>query len=196
MKAFARIMLRAALMLLPRDRREWGDAILAELEETRGGLESLRWALGGVRVILLSPPGLARLAAFGVLVGVVGGTFGNHEVFLQVRNAGYDSWQPALAFALPSAVAGLLAAGLVLRPHRLAVHAAIAFLAVVCVSSVISLANVTPVRPFLDDWQAAMAPSDPRAANHAEELRWNAAIGALGAALVLLLTARRQARRD
>jgi hypothetical protein len=42
----------------------------------------------------------------------------------------------------------------------------------------------------------AMAASDPRAAHHAEELRWNAAIGALGAALVLLLTARRQAKRD
>jgi hypothetical protein len=194
-KAVARIMLRAALALLPRDRREWGEAILAELEETRGGVESLRWALGGVKVILLSPPGLARLAAFGVVVGVVGGTFGNHEVFLQVRNAGYDSWQPALAFALPSAIAGLLAAGLVLRRHQLAVHAALAFLAVVCVSSVISLADVAPVRPFLDDWQMAMAASDPRAAHHAEELRWDAAIGALGAALVLVLTARRQARR-
>jgi hypothetical protein len=195
MKAVARIMLRAALALLPRDRREWGEAILAELEETRGGVESLRWALGGVKVILLSPPGLARLAAFGVVVGVVGGTFGNHEVFLQVRNAGYDSWQPALAFALPSAIAGLLAAGLVLR-HQLAVHATLAFLAVVCVSSAISLADVAPVRPFLDDWQMAMAASDPRAAHHAEELRWNAAIGALGAALALLLTARRQAKRD
>jgi uncharacterized membrane protein YgdD (TMEM256/DUF423 family) len=151
MKAVARIMLRAALALLPRDRRGWGDAILAELEETRGGVESLRWALGGVKVILLSPPGLARLAAFGVVVGVVGGTFGNHEVFLQVRNAGYDSWQPALAFALPSAIAGLLAAGLVLRRHQLAVHAALAFLAVVCVSSAISLADVAPVRPYLDD---------------------------------------------
>jgi hypothetical protein len=113
-----------------------------------------------------------------------------------VRNAGYDSWQPALAFALPSAIAGLLAAGLVLRRHQLAVHAALVFLAVVCVSSAISLADVAPVRPFLDDWQMAMAASDPRAAHHTEELRWHAAVGALGAALVLLLTARRQAKRD
>jgi uncharacterized membrane protein YgdD (TMEM256/DUF423 family) len=195
-KGLARILLRAALVLLPRDRREWGDAILAELEETRGGLESIRWAVGGLKVILLSPCGLARLAALGVVVGVVGGTFGNHEVFLEVRQAGFDSWQPALAFALPSAIAGLLAAWLVLRRHRLAVEAALAFLTLVCVSSAISLANVTPVRPFLDDWQVAMASTDPRAAHHAEELRWNAAIGALGAALVLLLTARRQARRD
>jgi uncharacterized membrane protein YgdD (TMEM256/DUF423 family) len=195
-KSLARILLRAALVLLPRDRREWGDAILAELEETRGGLESLRWALGGVKVILVSPHGLARLAALGVVVGVVGGTFGNHEVFLEVRQAGFDSWQPALAFALPSAIAGLLAAWLVLRRHRLAVEAALAFLTLVCVSSAISLANVSPVRPFLEDWQAAMASTDPHAAHHAEELRWNAAIGAFGAALVLLLTARRQARRD
>lgn len=196
MKALSRILLRCGLVLLPRDRREWGDAILAELDETRGGLESLRWAIGGIKVILLSPHGLARLAAFGVFVGVVGGTVPNSEVFMQVRNAGFDSWWPAAAFALPSALAGLLAAFLVLRRHRFAVHAALAFLAVVCVSSVISIANVTPVRPFLADWQTAIASSDPRAAHHAEELRWNSAIGALGAALVLLLTARRQARRD
>jgi hypothetical protein len=189
-------MLRGALVLLPRDRREWGEAILAELEETRGGGESLRWALGGVKVILLSPPGLARLAAVGVVVGVVGGTFPNSEVFMQVRNAGYDSWQPAAAFALPSALAGLLAAFLVLRRNRFAVRAAFVFLALVCVSSVISIANVAPVRPFLDDWQTVMASSDPRVAHHAEELRWNSAIGAFGAALVLLLTARRQASRD
>jgi hypothetical protein len=195
-KAAGRILLRSAIVLLPRDRRDWGEAILAELEETRGGLESLRWALGGVRVILLSPPGLARLAAIGVVVGVVGGTVPNSEVFMQVRNAGFDSWQPAAAFALPSALGGLLAAVLVLRRHRFAVHAALGFLAVVCVSSAISIANVTPVRPFLDDWQTAMASTDSHAAHHAEELRWNSAIGAFGAALVLLLTAGRQARRD
>ena len=196
MKAVGRILLRSAIVLLPRDRREWGDAILAELEEIHGGLESLRWALGGVRVILLSPHGLARLAAIGVVVGVVGGTFPNSEVFMQVRNAGFESWLPALAFALPSALAGLLAAFLVLRRHRFAVRAALGFLAIVCVSSAISIANVTPVRPFLDDWQTAMASSDPRAAHHAEELRRNSAIAAFGAALVLLLTARRQARRE
>jgi hypothetical protein len=194
-KTVSRILLRAALLLLPRKRRDWGDAILAELEETSGGLESLRWGLGGLKVIVLSPEGLARLAALGVLVGVAGGTFGNHEVFMQVRDAGYDSWLPALAFALPSAVAGVLAAWLVLRRHPLAVHAALAFLALVCVSSAISIANVPPVRPFLDDWQVAVATSDPRAAHHAEERRWNSAIGALGAALVLIVAARRQAAR-
>jgi len=60
-------------------------------------------------------------------------------------------------------------------------------------SSVVSLGNVTPVRPFLDDWQQST--TDPRAGDHAWELRWNSAVGAVGAALVLLLAARRQARR-
>jgi hypothetical protein len=52
------------------------------------------------------------------------------------------------------------------------------------------------VKPFLDDWQAAIAPSDPRASHQAEELRRNSALGATGAALVLLLAARRRSRRD
>jgi hypothetical protein len=193
MKRLSRVLLRSALGLLPRDRREWGEAILAELDETRGGLESLRWALGGVRVILFSPTGFARIAAIGVVVGVVGGTFGNHEVFIEVRRAGYDSWLPALLFALPTAVAALVAAVLVVRRNRLATWAASAFLLLAVASSVVSLANVTPVRPFLDDWQQSAA--DPRAAHHAGELRWNSAVGAVGAALVLLLAARRQARR-
>ncbi len=193
MKRLARILLRTAILLLPRDRREWGEAILAELEQTRGGVESLRWALGGVRVILLSPPGLARLAAIGVLVGVAGGTFGNHEVFVEVRHAGYDSWLPALLFALPTALAALTAAVLVVRRHRLGTAAAGVFLALAIASSAVSLANVRPVRPFLEDWQRASP--DPRAEHHAYELRWNAAVGALGAAVVLFLAARRQARR-
>jgi len=193
MKRLSRIMLRSAISLLPRDGREWGEAILAELDETHGGLESLRWALGGVRVILFSPTGFARIAAIGVVVGVVGGTFGNHEVFLEVRRAGYDSWLPALLFALPTAFAALVAAVLVVRRHRLATWAASAFLLLAVASSVVSLGNVTPVRPFLDDWQQST--TDPRAGDHAWELRWNSAVGAVGAALVLLLAARRQARR-
>lgn len=196
MKGTARIALRCALVVLPRDRREWGDALLAELDETRGGLESVRWALGGIRVILLSPHGLARLAALGVVAGVVGGTFGNHEVFILVRRGGFDSWLPALVLALPTALAGLTAAWFVLRRSRLAVAAALAFLALALASSAISLANVTPVRPFLEDWQQVVGAEDPRTAHHAEELRWNSAVGALGAALVLLYAARRQAKRD
>lgn len=195
MKRAARIALRSALVLLPRDRREWGEALLAELDETKGGLESLRWALGGIRVILLSPLGLARLAGIGVVVGVVGGTFGNHEVFLQVQRSGFHSWLPALALALPIALAGLIAAWFVLRRSRFAVASALVFLALVVVGSAISLANVAPVRPFLDDWRHAQT-DVPRAEDHAQELRWNSAVGALGAAFVLLYAARRQAKRD
>lgn len=196
MKRAARIALRCALVVLPRDRREWGDALLAELGETRGGLESVRWALGGIRVILLSPHGLARLAAVGVLVGVAGGTFGNHEVFIVVRRGGFDSWLPALTLALPIALAGLTAAWFVIRRWRFAVMSALAFLTLVLAGSAISLANVTPVRPFLDDWQQVVGADDPSVTHHAEELRWNSAVGALGAALVLLYAARRQAKRD
>lgn len=196
MKRVARIALRCALVVLPRDRREWGDALLAELAETRGGLESMRWALGGIRVIVFSPHGLARLAALGVVVGVVGGAFGNHEVFIVVRRGGFSSWLPALALALPIALAGLAAAWFVFRRSRFAVASAFAFLAVVVAGSVISLANVSPVRLFLDDWQQAVGADDPRVSHHAQELRWNAAVGALGAALVLLYAARRQAKRD
>ena len=196
MKRAARIALRCALVVLPRDRREWGDALLAELAETRGGLESMRWALGGIRMIVFSPHGLARLAALGVVVGVVGGTFGNHEVFIVVRRSGFGSWLPALALALPIALAGLAAAWFVLRRSRFAVASAFAFLAVVVAGSVISLANLSPVRPFFDDWQQAVGADDPRVSHHAHELRWNAAVGALGAALVLLYAARRQAKRD
>lgn len=196
MKRAARIALRCALIVLPRDRREWGDALLAELDETRGGLESVRWALGGIRVILLSPHGLARLAAAGVVVGVAGGTFGNHEVFIVVRRGGFDSWLPALALSLPTALAGLTAAWFALRRSRFAVASALAFLALVLASSAISLANVTPVRPFLEDWQQVIGADDPSVAHHAEELRWNAVAGALGAAFVLLYAARRQAKRN
>ena len=196
MKRVARIALRCALVVLPRDRREWGDALLAELEETRGALDTVHWGLGGIRVILLSPHGLARLAAVGVVVGVVGGTFGNHEVFVEVRNSGFDSWLPALALALPTALAGLCAAWFVFRRSRFAVAAAFAFLALVLASSAISLANVTPVRPFLDDWQRVVGADDPQAAHHAQEHRWNSAVGALGAAFVLLYAARRQAKRN
>lgn len=195
MKRAAGFALRCALVVLPRDRREWGDALLAELDETRGGLESVRWALGGIRVILLSPHGLARLAALGVVVGVAGGSFGNHEVFIQVQRSGFDSWLPALVLALPTALAGLTAAWFVFRRSRFAVASALAFLALVLVSSAISLANVTPVRPFLDDWQRVVGADAPRAAHHARELRWNSAVGALGAAFVLLYAARRQAKR-
>jgi hypothetical protein len=168
-------------------RRDWLRAMRRELEETHG-LSRLRWLLGmaWVTAIVLAP----TLVAAGVVVGVLGGAFGTHEVFLEVYRSGSRSWIGALAFTLPTAVVGLLAAALVLARHRAALAAAYAFAALVAISVVVSVSNSPPVRPFLDDWQRHTP--DRRAAHHAEELRVNSAIGALVAAAALLVVARRR----
>ena len=57
----------------------------------------------------------------------------------------------------------------------------------------ISISNVAPVKPFIDDWQRVT--TDPRAADHADELRINSAIGAVAAAGALLLVARSRGPR-
>jgi hypothetical protein len=57
----------------------------------------------------------------------------------------------------------------------------------------ISLGDLTPVKPFLDNWQAVSG--DPRAAHHAEEIRWNSALGAGVAAAALVVVARKRTRR-
>jgi hypothetical protein len=168
-------------------RRDWLRAMRREMEETRG-LSRLSWLLGIAWVGALGL--VTRLVAIGVVIGVVGGTFGNHEVFLEVERSGRSSWIGALAFTAPTALAGLLAAALVLARHRAALSAAAFFAALVAVSAVISLTNSPPVRPFLDDWQQVTP--DPRAADHAQERRINSAIGAGTAALALLFVARRQ----
>jgi hypothetical protein len=162
----------------------------SELDETHG-IMRLRWLLG---IAWVSTLGLAApLVAGGVVVGVVGGTIGNHEVFLEVYRAGSNSWIGALALTLPTALVGLAAALLVLRRHRTALAAAYAFAALVAASSVISITNVTPVRPFLEDWQRVT--TDPRAAHHADERRINSAIGAVAAAAALLVVAQRRRPR-
>jgi len=171
-------------------RREWLSAMRSELEETHGAMR-LRWLLG---MAWVSGLGLvAPIVAAGVVFGVVGGTIGNHEVFLAVYRSGSDSWVGALALTLPTGLVGLAAAVLVLRRHRAALAAAYAFAALVVTSSVISITNVTPVRPFLDDWQRVT--TDPQAADHADELRINSAIGAVAAAGALLVVARRRRPR-
>ena len=154
-------------------RRDWLRAMRSELEETRGW-SRLSWLLGMAWVAALGL--VAPLVAIGVVVGVLGGAFGNHEVFLEVERSGRTSWIGALALTLPTALVGLLAAGLVLARHRAALAAASVFAALVAVSAVISLTNSPPVRPFLDDWQQVTP--DPRAADHAQERRVNSAIGA------------------
>jgi hypothetical protein len=168
-------------------RREWLRAMRFELEETRGWSRA-RWLVGmaWVGALGLAPP----LVAAGVVVGIVGGAFGNHEVFLEVQRAGRSSWIGALALTLPTALIGLVAVGLVMARHRAGLVAAYAFAALVAVSALVSVTNGPPVRPFLDDWQQVTA--DPRAAHHAEERRINSAIGAVAAAAALLVVARRR----
>ena len=168
-------------------RREWLRAMRAELDETRG-LARVRWLLG---MAWVSGLGLvAPLVVAGVVFGVVGGAISNAGVFLDVYRSGDGSWIGALALTVPTAVVGLVAATLVLRRHRYAPSLAYGFAALVAVSAVISIANVTPVRPFLGDWQRVT--TDARAGEHAEELRVNSAIGAIAAAGALLLVARRR----
>ena len=172
-------------------RREWLRAMRSELDETTGTAR-LRWLLG---MAWVSGLGLAApIVAAGVAFGVVGGAIANYEIFLEVHRAGSDSWIGALALTLPTALVGLTAAVLVLRRHRAALAAAYVFAALVAGSSVISISNVAPVKPFIDDWQRVT--TDPRAADHADELRINSAIGAVAAAGALLLVARsRRPRR-
>lgn len=166
-------------------RRDWLRAMRNELGETQGAAR-YRWLLGMAWVTALGL--VTPLVAAGVVLGVVGGAFGNHEVFLEVYRGGSDSWVGALALTLPTALAGITAALLVFRGHRTALAASFAFAALVAVSSVISVANISPVRPFLDDWQRVT--TDPRAADHSAGRRINSAIGAIGAAAALLVVAR------
>ena len=172
-------------------RREWLRAMRRELSEAPGGRARLSWLFGMAWVAAV---GLIPLAvAAGVVVGVLGGSFGNHEVFLEVERSGSDSWIGALVLTVPTAIVGLVAAGLVASRHRAGLAAAFAFAALVAVCAVLSVTNSPPVRPFLDDWQRVTA--DPRAAHHAEERRINSAIGAVAAATALLLVARRRRPR-
>ena len=171
-------------------RREWLRAMRGELVET-SGRSRLSWLLGIAWVAIV---GLIPLAvAVGVVVGVLGGSFGNHEVFLEVERSGSNSWIGALVLTLPTAIVGLVAAGLVAARRRAGLAATYAFAALVAVCAVLSVTNSPPVRPFMDDWQRVTP--DPRAAHHAEERRINSAIGAVTAATALLLVARRRRPR-
>jgi hypothetical protein len=171
-------------------RRDWLRAMRRELSET-SGRGRLSWLVGMAWVAAIAV--LPFAVAAGVVVGIVGGTFGNHEVFLEVERSGSDSWIGALVLTLPTAIIGLVAAVLVLSRHRAGLAAAYAFAALVAVCAVLSVTDSPPVRPFMDDWQRVTV--DPRAADHAEELRVNSAIGAVAAATALLFVARRRRLR-
>jgi hypothetical protein len=72
----ARSLLTLAVRLLPPDRRDWGQAMLAELDQLQGAAARWRFVLGCVRVVLAPPraepaPGLAvRAVIMGGAVGV------------------------------------------------------------------------------------------------------------------------------
>ncbi len=167
--------------------RDWLRAMRSELAETRGTVR-LRWLLG---IAWVGALGLVpALVVAGVLFGIVGGTVGNYDVFLQVYRTGDSSWIGALALTVPTALAGIVASSLVLARHRAGLAAASSFAALVAVSAVIAVTNSAPVRPFLDDWKHVTR--DARAAEHANELRFNSAVGALAAAAALLALARRR----
>jgi len=168
-------------------RRDWLRGMRAELEETHGRAR-VRWLFGMIWVAALGVLPFAVIA--GVVFGVVGGTIGNEEVFFEVHRGGSNSWIGALVLTVPTALVGLVAAGLVAARHRAGLAAASAFAALVAVSAVLSVTNSPPVKPFLDAWQRVTP--DPRAAHHAEERRINSAIGAVSAATALLLVARRR----
>jgi len=170
-------------------RRDWLRAMRGELGETQGRTR-LWWLVG---IAWVAAVGLIPFAvAAGVVVGVLGGAFGNHEVFLEVERSGSESWIGALVLTLPTAIVGLVAAALVVSRHRAGLAAAYAFAALVAVCAVLSVTNAPPVRTFMDDWQRVS--TDPRAADHAEERRINSALGAIGAATALLVVARRRRR--
>jgi hypothetical protein len=171
-------------------RRDWLRAMRRELSEI-SGRGRLSWLVGmaWVAAVALVPFAVAA----GVVVGVVGGTFGNHEVFLEVERSGSDSWIGALFLTVPTAIVGLVAAVLVVSRRRAGAAAAYAFAVLVGVCAILSVTNSPPVRPFMDDWQRATP--DPRAADHAEELRIDSAIGAVAAATALLVVARRRRPR-
>lgn len=171
-------------------RRDWLRAMRRELAEMHGATR-LRWlaGIGWVTALALVP----ALIVAGMLFGVIGGAVGNRDVFLQVYRSGSESWIGALALTVPTALVGITASLLVFARHRAGLTAAYTFAALVAVSAIISIANVAPVKPFLDDWKHVT--TDRRATDHADELRINSAIGALGAAIALLVLARRTGTR-
>jgi hypothetical protein len=169
------------------NRREWREALKAELPHCHEA-ERASWRRGLWRLMLLEAVELGIPLA--MIAAVLGGTVLDRYVFLEVERSGRSSWIGALALTVPTAVVAVASALLVLRRHRHAFRAAVASSGLIVVCSVISIANLAPVRPFMHDWQQVT--TDPRAVDHAWDLRFNAAFGALCAAAALLTLAWRR----
>jgi hypothetical protein len=71
----ARSLLSLAVRRLPPDRRDWGQAMLAELDQLQGRAARWRFTLGCVRVAL-APPRAAPSPGLAVRAAVVGGAAG------------------------------------------------------------------------------------------------------------------------
>ncbi|WP_305784187.1 signal peptidase I [Symbioplanes lichenis] len=107
--SWVRRLARGMLVVAVRGRRErggeWGEAVLAEFGETRGDLEAVRWAAGGVRTVwrerrrrvraLPLYDRIARHALTGALVAAGAGLLVNQFV-LSVRMMPSGSMEPTL----------------------------------------------------------------------------------------------------
>ena len=90
----ARALLACAVARLPEDRREWGEAMLAELDQITGGVRALAWAAGGFRVARLERRHRRQRQRGGLLMAG------------RARIAG---WAAALSWALWAAMTTLMA---------------------------------------------------------------------------------------
>lgn len=154
MKSATRLLLRLAIELLPPERRRWSTAALAELEEAESRRETLRWLLGGLKVVLLEgrltlAPGLGALAVLACLAGAVAV---DGDVVYVLAREGKPSVLALLAFLAPTALVGAAASLLVLRRRRLGPATAYAFLALVAVTAGFAVTNTAPVGTVFRDY--------------------------------------------
>jgi hypothetical protein len=156
-KAAARLVLRLAIGLLPPERRRWSTAALAELAEAETRRETLRWTLGGLKVVLLEgrmtlTPSLGALAVLACLAGAV---VVDGDVVYVVAREGKPSVLALLAFLAPTALVGAAASALVLRRRPLGRPAAYAFFALVAITAVFAVTNTPPVATVFRDYNRA-----------------------------------------
>lgn len=208
MKTAARLLLRFAIELLPPDRRRWSTAALAELEEAETRRQTLRWTLGGLKVVLLEgrmtlAPGLGALAVLACLAGAV---VVDGDVVYVVAREGKPSVLALLAFLAPTALVGAAASLLVLRRRRLGRAASSVFLALVAVTAAFAVTNTPPVGTIFRDYNRAQlahgyqAPesfardgwtADQVLRHHSEERRFYGSFAALVVAAGFAFAARR-----
>ncbi len=213
MKSAARLLLRLAIGLLPPERRRWSTAALAELEEAEGRRETLRWTLGGLKVVVVEGrtalvPGLGALAVLACLAAAV---VVDGDVVYVVAREGKPSVLALLALLAPTALVGAAASLLVLRRARLGPPAAFAFFALVAVTASFAVTNTPPVGTVFRDYNRAQLAQGYRAPesfaregwtagqvlrHHSEERRYYGSFAALMVAAGFAFAARRYLPRS